>query len=273
MNYHKKKDLKQKICRTLNVSILWLILGIEVGFAAETYSQKTVFSISITNQSVREVFDYIEHNSEFIFFYLNQTVELDRKVSLNLKEQRIENILDQIFENTDNTYTIKDRQIFITKRRPQTTSFVLEQVQKKFKVTGVITDGNGESIVGANVVEKGTTNGITSDIDGRYTLELSHEKAIISVSYIGYTTQEIKVDGRRNINIQLFEEPQALEQVVVTAYGTGQKKESVVGSIQTVRPGDLKVPATNLSTAFAGRLAGVVAVQQTGEPGADGANF
>lgn len=273
MNCQKKKDLKQKICRTLNMSILWLILGIEVGFAAETYSQKTVFSISITNQSVREVFDYIERNSEFIFFYLNQTVELDRKVSINLKEQQIENILDRIFENTDNTYTIKDRQIFITKRRPPTTSSVLEQAQKKFKVTGVITDGNGESIVGANVVEKGTTNGITSDIDGRYTLELSHEKAIISISYIGYTTQEVKVDGRRNVNIQLFEEPQALEQVVVTAYGTGQKKESVVGSIQTVRPSDLKVPATNLSTAFAGRLAGVVAVQQTGEPGADGANF
>ena len=83
----------------------------EAGFATESYSQKTTFTISVQDQSVKEVFDYIEQHSEFIIFYLDETIDVNRKVSVNLKDQRVESILEQLFKNTDVTYTINDRQI------------------------------------------------------------------------------------------------------------------------------------------------------------------
>ena len=108
---------KRKSIRILRLSALCLLLGLEAGFATETYSQKTLFTLSVENQSVKEVFDYIEQNSEFIIFYLDKTVDLNRKVSIQLKDQQVESILNQLFENTDNTYTINDRQIIISKRK------------------------------------------------------------------------------------------------------------------------------------------------------------
>lgn len=266
--------LKPKIFRALKLSTLCLILGVEAGFAADSYSQKTVFSISVQDQSIKEVFDYIEQNSEFIIFYLDQTIDLNRKVSISLKDQRVESILDQIFANTDNTYTIKDRQIIISKRRgtmmPQPT--IVVQQNGKFRVTGVVTDGNGESIIGASVIEKGTTNGITTDMDGRYVLDVSNENAVLSISYLGYQTQEVKISGRRNINIEMFEDSKALEEVVVVGYGQ-QKKESVVSSLNTITAKELSMPTRSLSNNLAGQIAGVLAVQRTGEPGKDNSEF
>ena len=111
--------LKPQIFRALKLSTLCLILGVEAGFATESYSQKTTFTISVQDQSVKEVFDYIEQHSEFIIFYLDETIDVNRKVSVNLKGQRVESILEQLFKNTDVTYTINDRQILLSKRETE----------------------------------------------------------------------------------------------------------------------------------------------------------
>lgn len=263
---------KIKTFRVLLIISFCLITLVVYPRSNETYAQKKNFTIELQNKTIKEIFNYIEENSEFIFFYYNEAIDTNRKVSLNLKDQPITTILDHLFKNLDIQYEIKDRQISLKKKEFQTVVSSISQ-NEKIKVTGIVTDLHGESIIGASIIEKGTTNGITTDMDGRYELKVSGKDAVLSISFLGYTTQDVKVAGRRNINITLYEDTKALEEVVVTAYGTGQKKASVVGSIQTVRPNDLKVPASNLSTAFAGRLAGVVAVQRTGEPGADGANF
>ena len=272
VKFGDKNTEQVKFLRIMRAIVLFLFLGIGMSFASNSYSQETLLSISAENKTVKDVFKQIESSSEFIIFCMADVVDLDRKVSLNLEGQNIETILNFIFRGTDNTFKIEDRQVIITKKTSnQQSPSVLQQ--NKIKVTGVVTDTNGESVIGASIVEKGTTNGITTDIDGRYEIKVSNKNAVLTISYLGYVPQDVKVEGRRNINVQLYEDSKTLEEVVVTAYGTGQKKESLVGSIQTVRPSDLKVPATNLTTAFAGRLAGVIAVQQTGEPGADGANF
>ena len=216
-----------KFFRIMRAVLLFLFLGIGVSLASNSYSQETLFSISVNNKSVKDVFKQIENNSEFIIFYMDNTVDLNRKVNLDVKDQSVEAILNSIFRNTDNVFTIKDRQIIITKR--ETFPQPAEVNQQGTKVTGVITDTKGESIIGASVVEKGTTNGTTTDIDGRYELDLSGKNAVLSISYLGYATQEIRVDGRRNINIQLYEDSKALEEVVVVGYGQ-QKK--VVLSVQ-----------------------------------------
>ena len=265
---------KRKSIRILRLSALCLLLGLEAGFATETYSQKTLFTLSVENQSVKEVFDYIEQNSEFIIFYLDKTVDLNRKVSIQLKDQQVESILNQLFENTDNTYTIKDRQIIISKKREMMPEAPESAQQKKgkFRVAGIVMDGNGQSIIGATVIEKGTTNGVATDMDGRYELTVSSGNAVLSVAYLGYTTQEIKIEGRSNINIEMFEDSKTLDEVVVIGYGQ-QKKESVVSSINTITSDELRVPTRNLTNNLAGQVAGLIAVQRSGEPGYDDSDF
>lgn len=259
-----------KFFRIMRAVLLFLFLGIGVSLASNSYSQETLFSISVNNKSVKDVFKQIENNSEFIIFYMDNTVDLNRKVNLDVKNQSVEAILNSIFRNTDNVFTVKDRQIIITKR--ETFPQPAEVNQQGTKVTGVITDTNGESIIGASVVEKGTTNGTTTDIDGRYELDLSGKNAVLSISYLGYATQEIRVDGRRNINIQLYEDSKALEEVVVVGYGQ-QKKSSVVSAINTVSTKELRLPTRNLTNNLAGQLSGLIAVQRSGEPGYDNSDF
>ena len=149
----------------------------------------------------------------------------------------------------------------------------LSATQQKKTASGVVVSNEtGETIIGATVQIKGTTTGAITDVDGQFTIPCSLNDVLV-ISCIGYKTQEIKVESQSKLMIKLSEDSHALQEIVVTAFGTGQKKESVVGSIQTVRPNDLKVPSASLSTSFAGRLAGVVAVQKSGMPGSNGADF
>ena len=142
--------------------------------------------------------------------------------------------------------------------------------QERISVTGVVTDESGQSLVGASVVEAGTTNLQQTNSEGRFVLQTSIGSAL-QVSFVGYITQTVTV--RSNImEIVLQADPQTLDEVVIVAYGQ-QKKASVVGAVQTIRASELRVPTTQLTTSFAGRLAGVISVQRSGEPGADGANF
>ena len=146
-------------------------------------------------------------------------------------------------------------------------------VQQNRKVEGIIVDEAGEPVIGVNVRVKGnSTLGTITDYDGKFSIDVS-SKDILVFSYIGYKTQEVKVGDQKSLRIKMKEDSETLGEVVVTAFGTGQKKESIVGSIQTVRPNDLKVTSANLSNSFAGRLSGVIAYQRSGQPGSNGSDF
>lgn len=163
--------------------------------------------------------------------------------------------------------------LLATKANMSTTekSLIISSVMQNQEVKGTVIDEAGEPLIGVNIQVKGTTIGATTDFDGKYSIK-AKKGDILVVSYIGYSTQEVKVTGSV-VNVILKEDSESLDEVVVTAFGSGQKKASLVGSIQTVKPQDLKVPSSSLSTSFAGRMAGVVAYQRSGEPGADGASF
>ncbi len=136
-------------------------------------------------------------------------------------------------------------------------------------VTGVVMDNTGETVIGASIVEKGTTNGTITDFDGNFTLTVSSDDAVLQISYIGYTTQEISLAGKTSINVTLHEDSEMLEEVVVVGYGT-QKKESVVGAISQVSSKDLlSTPSANVSQAIAGKIPGVITSQTSGAPGSD----
>ena len=139
-------------------------------------------------------------------------------------------------------------------------------------VRGQVTDEVGEGIPGANVLIKGTTIGTITDIDGNFSLSVSNDAATLVFSFIGMTSQEEVVGARSVINVTLTSALSGLDEVVVVGFGT-QKKESVVGSMSSITPSELKIPASNLTTALAGRVAGLVAYQTSGEPGKDNAQF
>ncbi|WP_227740334.1 TonB-dependent receptor [Salegentibacter sp. BLCTC] len=144
--------------------------------------------------------------------------------------------------------------------------------QENIIVTGTVLDAKtGIPVPSANIIEKGTSNGTMTDFDGNYSIEVP-KNATLEISFLGYATKEVKVDGRNEIDIDLEEDASALEEVVVVGYGT-QKKISVVGAISTIEPEKLRTASTNISTSLAGNLSGIIAVQRTGQPGADAANF
>lgn len=137
------------------------------------------------------------------------------------------------------------------------------------QVTGVVKDPAGETIIGASVLEKGTTNGTITDFDGNFSLNVSSDKAVLVISYVGYKTQEISIAGKNSLIVTLPEDTETLEEVVVVGYGA-QKKESVVGAISQVSSKELlSSPAANVSQAIAGKISGVITTQTSGAPGSD----
>ena len=262
--------LKPKIFRALKLSILCLILGVEAGFATESYSQKTTFTISVQDQSVKEVFDYIEQHSEFIIFYLDETIDVNRKVSVNLKDQRVENILEQLFKNTDVTYTINDRQILLSKRKEVTEAAPVVAVvqQKKNTVTGVVLDPTGMPVIGANIMVKGTTSGTITDMDGKFSLDVDKDATLV-ISYIGFASQEIKVGNQTKLSIALKEDSEALEELVVVGYGT-QKKVNLTGAVSQVTSKVLENrPITNLSQGLQGTIPNLNVTFDGGNPNSE----
>lgn len=265
---HKKR---RPTGRLLKWKALLLLLSVQfsAGFASASasYSEQTYLSIEANNMTVKKVFELIEKKSEYIFFYVDKYVDLSRKVNIDVKEERIETILDKLFANTDHTYSINDRQIVISKKEADAPA-----QQQTRRVTGIVMDSKGESVVGATVMVKGTTIGVTTDAEGRYEIRVPDKNSILTVSYLGYTPEDVKVNGRTNINVVMHEDLKLVDEVVVIGYGQ-QKKESVVVSMSSVKSAELQAPTRNLMSNIAGQVSGLIAVQRSGEPGYDNAEF
>ena len=234
------------------------------------YVEEKTFTFSFENVPLKQVLSHIEKNSEFIFVYYGETINPNRKVSIKVTNQPIRPVLDKLFKGMSVEYTIDNRQITLKKVAQKK---VQPQSSKRKTIQGFVLDKDEQPITGATIKIKDSTTGALTDIEGFYKLELEEENPVLIVSFMGYITQEAKVGKKSILNIQLEEDTKALDEVVVTAFGIGQKKESLVGAIQQIRPEQLRVPSSRLSSSFAGRLSGVIAVQRSGEPGADGASF
>ena len=242
--------------------------------SAGTYSQEVKFNLNFKDATVKEVFAYIEDNSEFVLFYNEDNVDVNRKVSVDVKEKNVEYILNSIFDGTGNSYKIYDRQIVILAKGTTDVNSVPDQPTmqtQKRQIRGVITDSKGFPVPGATVVVEGTTRGVISDTDGTYTIDALKEDKLV-FSFIGLETKVVAIGDRTTIDVVMTSKTEELDDVTVVAFAK-QKKESVIASVSTIKPSELKVPSSNLTTAFAGRIAGLISYQQTGEPGQDNAQF
>ncbi len=265
-----KNAIRERKSKVLGLFLCFLLLGIDYSFASyNNYSQFKTLSVSVNNSTLREVLKTIEKSSQFVFFYLDDAVNLERKVSIDSKNKKIEEILSELFEGTSCTYRISDRQIFISGNA----SAPNEQQQNKRKITGRVTDVKGEPLIGVNVTVDGDANGSITNMDGLYEIFVTKKSVVLKFTYIGFKTSEIRTNASTNIyDVALEEQVNELEETVIVGYGT-QRKISNIGAQSSMKMEDIKTPSASLTTTLAGRLAGVVAVQRTGEPGKDAADI
>ena len=235
-----------------------------------SYAQTTEINISAGNKTLKDLFSEIEQKSEFIFFYNDEAINLSKQVAIKSNVKTIEGILNQALRGSNVKYRIIDRQIvFYTEaEKKEVNKGPLPQQANTVRIQGTVADTKGEAVIGANIVEKGTTNGIITDYDGKFVLTVA-QGATIQVSYIGFLAQEIPIGNQTTFSIVLREDLQSIEEVVVVGYGT-QKKVNLTGAISTINDKALaNRPITNSSQALQG-VNGVYVNQTKGRPGADG---
>ena len=254
----------KKILSIMKLTVVFLI-AFSLQISASVYSQTTKLSLNVQNQSIKDILYLIENQSDFRFIYESGKINLDKKVSVQVREQSVEFVLRQLFNNEGVDYEITENNLILINPSPEQLKSAAQEKNRK-KITGVVRDQKGEPIIGANVFEKGTTNGTVTDIDGKYSLEVSMG-SLLQISYIGYDSKEIKVGNSDVVNILLTEDTETLDEVVVIGYGT-VKKSDLTGAVGSVQMKDVsQVGITSADRALQGQIAGVQVNARTGQPG------
>lgn len=262
---------KSKILNTMkNILLLIVLSAIQLMGAEDAYAQKTLLSLEMEDVPVERVLEEIENQSEFFFLYNSKLVDVKRKVDVNIKKQKIKKTLSSLFADTEIQFMLMGRQIILTpqeesllnnrKRANRDKSDLPELVadlEAKLNVTGTVTGEDGEPLIGATILVKGSTRGTTTDADGKFSIDTNDEELILVFSYTGYVAQEVEIGGRSAIDVVLLEDIASLGEVVVIGYGT-QRKTDVTGSlvrVNTEKQADL--PNTNILQLIKGNVAGV----------------
>ena len=176
-------------------------------------------SLSVENVDLKTLLVEIEKKSDIRFTYLNQLSDTNKDISLAVTNKTVEEILNLVLSKKGMEFTRTGNTIAIQMRSPQN-----RQTAPTKKVTGIVTDSNGEPIIGANVSVKGTTTGTITDIDGHFSLEAIEGQTIL-VSFIGYSSKEIDITDKSSYQISMSDDTQNLDEVVVIGYGTVRKKD------------------------------------------------
>ncbi|GAB1855313.1 TonB-dependent receptor [Flavobacteriaceae bacterium MHTCC 0001] len=261
-----------KLTLKMKLSILLFFLCLLTLQANETYSQQKKITINLDNVTVSQFLDEIENTSEFRFIYKIIDIDLERKVTVKATKEKISSILKRVFESTKTEYNIINKRIYLVERKDDPITNDESKVLKEFSdqkitVTGIVADENGAPLSGANILEKGTTNGTQADFDGAFSLNVSSGNAILVVSYLGFVTQELSINNRTKINVTMVEDTASLEEVVVVGYGT-QRVKDVTGSVVQVTSEDfVKGANTNAFQLLQGKASGVQISQASSAPG------
>lgn len=254
-HFSPKTGLK-KLLLIMRLSIV-LNLLCTVAFSANSFSQNQNFSVNLENAKVRDVFRTIENQSTYRFFYNDELTDINRMVSMNVKDSKIEDVLAQLFTNTDISYTILENNLIVIAPK--------RAIQQQ-KVSGTVTDDEtGEPLPGVSVLVEGTSIGAITDLKGKYSVDAPKD-ATLTFSFMGFMTERVAVSGSV-IDVKLKSDVKKLDEVVVVGYGV-QRKEAVTGSVASVRGDILRdVPSANITTALQGRIAGVDLSQTDTKPG------
>ena len=215
---------------------MFMFMSIGISYAETVHSQNAAMEFRFQDVTIEKALKEIEKKTGYNFFYNTKDFNVKRKISFSAKGMNLSEVLNGIFANSQVDYVINGTDI-VLKRREEVSNVSNE----KYQIKGSVRDGNGEPVIGASVVLKGHT-GVITDIDGNFVLTVPAKKVTLSISYIGYDPVNVEATVGTFVKVVMKESSQTLNEVVVVGYGT-QKKESVVGSVQMVKPDELKVPS------------------------------
>lgn len=259
-----KPDLKMKLTYILLFVSLFQV-------KAGSYAQNVKVNLDVENGNYQTVFQEIEKQTDFRFFYSDEDLDWNREVNISAKKEHLGSVLKRLFKNSGNKFQIMDEQIVVLKKKPLKVSETQSsERQQKYEVTGTVTDMEGIPLYGVAVIDVATSFGTGTDIDGNFTLEVDDLEQTLEFSYLGFKTQTIELEGRDELNVKLKDDLSELDQVVLIGYGK-QSKEDVTGAVSSIDKKDIE----NLSTgtvgfdrALGGLAKGVQVSQNTGRPGA-----
>ncbi|MBC6988721.1 TonB-dependent receptor [Hymenobacter sp. BT491] len=267
-----------RLTRLLGLTALLVMTGVRGAAAAPAGPTHDVLtrriSLKIDNQELKTALRLIGQQAEVKFVYSSQLIDTRQKVTLQVREQRLDEVLNRLLTPLDLVFEVLQDQVVIS--RAETTGAAAPALLPKpqpspppadVTVSGRVTQANGEGLPGVTVLVKGTTNGTTTDTGGNFTLNLPDANATLVISAIGFVTQEVSLQGRTQLNVALQTDVKALEGVVVIGYQT-QKKSDLTGSVAQISQGDIaSIPVTGVSQIMQGKAAGVAITQATGAPG------
>lgn len=222
-------------------------------------------TVNLTQQNIRmaDAFEEIEKQTQMTIGYNESTIDANSRISVNIVNLPVSQAMEEVLKGTDAGFRIQGKQILIVSKVLATPS----PRQEKKRISGIITDEYGEPVIGANIMEKGTTNGVITDMEGHFVLSVE-ENATLQVSYIGYVAQEIAIGNQSSISIVLREDHQTLDEVVVIGYGS-QRAGEITGAVSVINTDKFaNLPAVQASTILKGLGSGVTTVQSN-VPGGD----
>ncbi|WP_242206292.1 SusC/RagA family TonB-linked outer membrane protein [Aestuariivivens insulae] len=214
--------------------------------------------------TVDEVFDLIMDQTDYKFIYQEGVFDSFPKVFLNKGKIKTNELLRKSLSTGNFKIMVTENNTVLVQERP-----VKEKIKNQNpEISGTVTDQNGQPLPGTSILEKGTTNGTQTDFDGKFSLSVSNEKAVLVISYVGFLSQEVTIDGKTDIAVTLQEDAAELEEVVVVAYGT-VKKSDLTGSVTSIKSEEIaETPSVRLDDALRGRAAGLQVVPTSSQPGA-----
>lgn len=269
---NKPKRIQAGIVAFMKFACIQITIAVTlsaVAYSHESHGQQVLderVSLHVRNETIKSVLKTIEDQLSITFTYNVELLANRDKVTLSLKRTRLADVIDAIFDHSVEYEALEDQVIL----RPRKRSFFRNATwfgQNAVQVSGTVSDENGLPLPGVNVIEKGTTKGTSTDADGKYSIAVN-EGAHLVFSFIGYQTQEFRVDNQTEINVTMIEEMTSLDEVVVVGYGT-VKKSDLTGAVANVGEREIKAtPIVDLGRALQGRAAGVLVTQNSASPGA-----
>ncbi len=265
-NIATKRQGQIKLLRIMKITAILLFVFTFQSFAS-SYAQSTKLNLSMEGITFEEFIEEVESKTEFFFMLRYDEDILDKKIDVICKDAQISDILDDILKNTGYSYSIIDKYIAISRKQAD-----LKGLQQS-RISGTVTDNEGQPLPGVTVLIKGTTTGTISDFEGKYVLADVPAEAVLVFSFVGMKTQEIVPGNQTTIDVKLLEDAIGLEEVVAIGYGT-QKKVNLTGAISNITAKELDArPITNMSGALSGLATGVYVSQGDAQPGKDGATI
>ena len=263
MRYLFKRKGNELNFKKMKLTFLFSFL-IFTGAWANSYSQATKLSLNLKDVRVQELIQEIEDKTDFYFLYQDEVFEKEQRVTIKVRNESLDSILKELEKQAFVKAEITEHQIILKKKIKD--NLIIIQQEKK-SVMGLVTDSDGQPIPGVSIIVKGTTTGVVTDMDGKFQLEVLVSAEMLQFSFVGMKTQEVSIEGRTVINIVMEDETIGLDEVVAIGYGT-LKKSDLTGSVVSVRSEDfLKGVTTNALQLLQGKASGVTVNQSNSEPG------